>query len=75
MAHTKYKDKSIIDIFEIRDGLETKTVLEFIKFGRFKLLGIINPKSFRTTKGLCAGVALEFLPPETAARLLIKINV
>ena len=28
-----------------------------------------------TTLGLCAGVALEFRLPETAARLLIKINV
>jgi len=27
------------------------------------------------TTGLCAGVALEFLPPGTAARLLIKINI
>ena len=30
---------------------------------------------FRTTTGLCAGVALEFRPPVTAARLLIKINI
>ena len=28
LAHTKYKDKSIIDIFEIRDGLETKVELK-----------------------------------------------
>jgi len=27
------------------------------------------------TLGLCAGVALEFFPPVTAARLLIKINI
>ena len=29
---------------------------------------------FRTTLGLCAGVALEFLPPETAARLFDKVK-
>ena len=27
------------------------------------------------TTGLCAGVVLEFLPPVTDARLLIKINI
>ena len=27
------------------------------------------------TTGLCAGVALEFLPPVTSARLFIKINI
>jgi len=27
---------------------------------------------WRTTKGLCAGVTLEFLPPVTAARLCTK---
>jgi len=26
------------------------------------------------TLGLCAGVALEFLPPETAARLFAKVR-
>ena len=31
--------------------------------------------SLRLTTGLCAGVALEFLPPVTATRLLIKINI
>ena len=30
---------------------------------------------YRITTGLCAGVALEFPPPKTAARLLIKINI
>ena len=30
---------------------------------------------YRITLGLCAGVALEFRPTETKARLLIKINV
>ena len=30
---------------------------------------------WQLTLGLCAGVALEFRPPVTAARLLIKINV
>ena len=29
-------------------------------------------KKLRTTTGLCAGVALEFLPPVTAARLFDK---
>ena len=32
-------------------------------------------KKLRTTIGLCAGVALEFRPHGTAARLLIKINI
>ena len=30
---------------------------------------------FQPTLGLCAGVALEFRPPGTAAWLLIKINI
>ena len=34
-----------------------------------------SPQTFRTTLGLCAGVALEFRPLETTARLLIKINI
>jgi len=32
-------------------------------------------QNLQATLGLCAGVALEFLPPVTAARLLIKINI
>ena len=30
---------------------------------------------WQVTLGLCAGVALEFRPPVTIARLLIKINI
>ena len=30
------------------------------------------PKKWRATLGLCAGVALEFRPPQTAARLCTK---
>ena len=33
------------------------------------------PAKLPLTLGLCAGVALEFRPPVTAARLLLKINV
>jgi len=33
------------------------------------------PIKWQPTTGLCAGVALEFLQPVTAARLLIKINI
>ena len=35
----------------------------------------VCPSALHTTLGLCAGVALEFRPPVTAARLLIKINI
>ena len=31
--------------------------------------------SFRTTLGLCAGVALELRPPEQMPGFLIKINI
>ena len=38
------------------------------------LIGSLETTSLQSTLGLCAGVALEFLPPVAAARLLIKIN-
>ena len=46
---------------------EAKNIVE--KNSRIKLRSLII---LRTTLGLCAGVALEFLPPVTAARLFAK---
>jgi len=44
-----------------------------VNISQFQLIS--GAAVWQITLGLCAGVALEFLPPVTAARLLIKINI
>ena len=53
------------------------SLLGYILWLRVNFSGSITSGLFalQLTLGLCAGVALELRPPETTARLLIKINV
>ena len=53
----------------VEKAVKNKSVVNIIFF-IIELLGC--QKKWHTTTGLCAGVALEFRPPETAARLCTK---